>query len=230
MISLLVGTDLLQKLLINLLRFREHRYAVSEHTEGMFIQVGYYKVINVPCVFLHGCLPYVGKNPETALLLSRNLIELLQLGGSYLTSFASIIRFLSLKKSPKTSANNSKVILTAAINPETASYVHGLKWNHVTDRLAVSRGINCELIYSATMRSVPSFVSLLAKLARPSESGQGDGATLTGGEKENLIPPMLLAGLTTAATRSKKSARTLEMEVISQCAADSLNGTPACQF
>ena len=65
-------------------------------------------------------------------------------------------------------------------------------------------------------------VTSLARLARPSESGQGDGATLAGGEKENLIPPMLLAGLTTTATRSKKSARTLadtklEMEVISQC-------------
>ena len=43
---------------------------------------------------------------------------------------------------------------------------------------------------------------------------------LAGGEKENLIPPMLLAGLTTTATRSKKNARTLadiklEIEVIS---------------
>ena len=40
--------------------------------------------------------------------------------------------------------------------------------------------------------------------------------------KENLIPPMLLAGLTRTATRSKKNARNLadtklEMEVISQC-------------
>ena len=65
-------------------------------------------------------------------------------------------------------------------------------------------------------------VTSLARLARPSESGQGDGATLAGGGKENLMPPMLLAGLTTTATRSKKSARTLadtklEMEVISQC-------------
>ena len=65
-------------------------------------------------------------------------------------------------------------------------------------------------------------VALLAKLARPSESGQGDGATLAGGGKENLIPPMLLAGLATTATRSTKSARTLadrklEMEVIIQC-------------
>ena len=50
---------------------------------------------------------------------------------------------------------------------------------------------------------------------------------LTGGEKENLIPPMLLAGLTTTAVRSKKTARTLadtklEMEIISQCGSGGL--------
>ena len=54
-----------------------------------------------------------------------------------------------------------------------------------------------------------AIVASLAKVARPSESGQGDGAAFAGGEKENLIPPMLLAGLTSTATRSKKSARTL---------------------
>ena len=51
---------------------------------------------------------------------------------------------------------------------------------------------------------------------------------LVGGEKENLIPPMFLAGLTTTATRSKKNARTLadtklEMEVISQCGSGGLD-------
>ena len=71
-------------------------------------------------------------------------------------------------------------------------------------------------------------VASLAKVARPSESGQGDGAALAGVEKENLSPPMLLAGLTSTATRSKKSARTLadtrlEMEVISQCGSGGLD-------
>ena len=71
-------------------------------------------------------------------------------------------------------------------------------------------------------------VALLARAARPSESGQGDGATLARGEKENLIPPMLLAGLTTMATRSKKSTRfladtKLEMGVISQCGSGGLD-------
>ena len=67
----------------------------------------------------------------------------------------------------------------------------------------------------------------LAKVARPNESGQGDGAALARGEKENLIPPMLLTGLTSTATRSKKNARTLadtklKMEVISQCGSGGL--------
>ena len=65
-------------------------------------------------------------------------------------------------------------------------------------------------------------VAPLTNAGRSGESGQGDGATLTGGEKENLIPPMLLAGLTTTAKKSKKTARTLadtklDMEIISQC-------------
>ena len=71
-------------------------------------------------------------------------------------------------------------------------------------------------------------VASLAKAARPSESGQGDGATLAGGENEKLIPPLLLAELTTTATKSKKNARTLEhtkleMEVISQCGSGGLD-------
>ena len=71
-------------------------------------------------------------------------------------------------------------------------------------------------------------VTSLTSAGRSGENGQGDGATLAGGEKENLIPPMLLAGLTTTATKSKKTARTLadtklEMEIISQCGSGGLD-------
>ena len=73
-----------------------------------------------------------------------------------------------------------------------------------------------------------AIVASLAKVARPSESGQGGGAEFARGEKENLIPPMLIAGLTSTATRTKKSALTLadtklEMEVISQCGTGGLD-------
>ena len=87
-----------------------------------------------------------------------------------------------------------------------------------------SKTVNRKVVKSKASAVVAS----LARAARPSENGQGDGATLSGGEKENLIPPMLLAGLTTTATRSKKKARTLadpklEMEVISQCGSGGLD-------
>ena len=38
--SFFVGSDLLQSLLFVLMRFREHKYAVSADIEGMFMQVG----------------------------------------------------------------------------------------------------------------------------------------------------------------------------------------------
>ena len=38
--SLLVGPDLLQNLIFVLLRFRQHKYAVSADIEGMFLQIG----------------------------------------------------------------------------------------------------------------------------------------------------------------------------------------------
>ena len=65
-------------------------------------------------------------------------------------------------------------------------------------------------------------VMSLAKVSRPSEVGQGDGAKHGGREKENQVPPMLLAGLVSTASKAKKSERTLadtklEMGVISQC-------------
>ena len=65
---------------------------------------------------------YLGsvKNPETALRLSRSLVELYKLGGFNLTNFISNVPNLSSKLNPpKNSANNSKEIITAAINPET---------------------------------------------------------------------------------------------------------------
>ena len=81
-----------------------------------------------------------------------------------------------------------------------------------------SRAVNQRVVKSKASAVVASLTSA----GRSGESGQGDGATRTGGEKENLIPPMLLTGLTTTATKSKKTARTLadtklEMEIISQC-------------
>ena len=86
-----------------------------------------------------------------------------------------------------------------------------------------SRVVNQRVVKSKAKTVVTSLISA----GRSGESGQGDGVTPAGGEKENLIPPMLLAGLTVTATRSKKAARTLantklEMEIISQCGSGGL--------
>ena len=86
-----------------------------------------------------------------------------------------------------------------------------------------SRVVNQRVVKSKAKTVVTSLISA----GRSGESGQGDGATPVGGEKENLIPPMLLAGLTITTTRSKKTARTLadtklEMEIISQCGSGGL--------
>ena len=52
--------------------------------------------------------------------------------GLFLQSLFCNVPNFSLKLNPpKSSANNSKEIFTAAINPETASHALGLKWDHV---------------------------------------------------------------------------------------------------
>ena len=63
-----------------------------------------------------------------------------------------------------------------------------------------SRAVNPRVVKSKASAVVASLTSA----GRSGESGQGDGATLTGGEKENLIPPMLSAGLTMTAMKSKR--------------------------
>ena len=102
---------------------------------------------------------YLGsvKNPET---LSRSLVNLLKWGGFNLTKLISNVPNLPLKLNPpKTSENNSKEYFNAAINPETTSHALGLKWDHVTDTLVVSRGVNREGKDSVTQRSALSFAS-----------------------------------------------------------------------
>ena len=100
------------------------------------------------------------KKQETALTLTRTLVELLKLGGFNFKKIISKVSNLSLKLiPPKTSANNTKEILTAAIIPETASHVLSLKGDHINDTLVVSRGVNRELKDIVTQRSVLCFVS-----------------------------------------------------------------------
>ena len=68
-----------------------------------------------------------------------------------------------------------------------------------------STTVNSRMIKSKTNAAVTS----LAKVSHPNENGQGYRAAPSGGEKENLIPPMLLAGLISTASKSRKSVQTL---------------------
>ena len=66
----------------------------------------------------------------------------------------------------------------------------------------------------------------LVKVSRPNEAGQGD--VQGDREKENQVPPMLLAGFISTASKVKRSERTLadtrlEMEVIRQCGSGGLD-------
>ena len=81
---------------------------------------------------------------------------------------------------------------------------------------------------TVNQRMVKSVVASLAKVSRPNENGQVDCEAPGGGEKEHLIPPMLLAGLISTVLKSKMSAQTLTdtklgMEVISQCGSGRLD-------
>ena len=85
-----------------------------------------------------------------------------------------------------------------------------------------SRAVNQRVVKSKASTVVASLTSA----GRSGENGQGDGATL--GRKREPDTPMFLAGLTTTATKSKKTARTLadtklEMEIISQCGSGGLD-------
>ena len=127
---------------------------------------------------------------------------------------------------------NVSDVLTESVSEDSAAE------NHVVRNLPVRRAkkglkrlkgrTGSKIVNQKVVKSnANAVVDSLAKVARPNESGQGDGAALVGGEKENLIPPMLLAGLTSTATRSKKNAQKLadlklEMELISQCGSGGL--------
>ena len=119
-------------------------------------------------------------------------------------------------------ASLGKLMISVESDVLTESFTEGSADDHqIMRKLAVRRAkkglkrlkgrIGSKTVNQKALKSkANAVVASLAKVARPSESAQGDGAALAGGEKENLIPHMLLAaGLTSAATRSKKSARNL---------------------
>ena len=163
--SLLVGPDLLQNLIFVLLRFRQHKYAVSADIEGMFLQVGVREENQPSLRFLWREDPttimndYLDsfQNRDDALKLGRDLISLLKLGGFRLTKFVSNVPDVTTALDPENRESNSSVKNICA-SPDQ-SHVLGLKWDHVKDTLVVSRGVDRPLEKAITQRTVLSYVS-----------------------------------------------------------------------
>ena len=101
---------------------------------------------------------YLESSPtaEEATRKAKDLVNLLSLGGFKLTKFVSNVPTIppQLKTDP-TSPTESKEIPST----ENSSHVLGLKWNHSTDTLVVSRGTNPEVKPKVTQRIVLSLVS-----------------------------------------------------------------------
>ena len=90
--------------------------------------------------------------PEQALKLSKDLVELLKL-----TKLASNVK--EIQKKLCTSSDNLSQVKEILSSEDQESHVLGLKWDHVLDTLVVSRGVNRELKDTVTQRTVLSFVS-----------------------------------------------------------------------
>ena len=101
---------------------------------------------------------YLESSPtaEKATQKAKDLVKLLSLGGFKLTKFVSNVPTIppQLEADPTSPTEGKKIPST-----ENASHVLGLKWNHSTDTLVVSRGTNPEVKPKVTQRIVLSLVS-----------------------------------------------------------------------
>ena len=101
---------------------------------------------------------YLESSPtiEEATRKAKDLVKLLSLGGFKLTKFVSNVRTIP----PQVETDPSIPTETKEIpSTEESSHVLGLKWNHSSDTLVVSRGTNPEIKAKVTQRIVLSLVS-----------------------------------------------------------------------
>ena len=100
---------------------------------------------------------YLESSPtvEDASNKAKDLVKLLAKGGFKLTKFVSNVSQLPTKLEPDLTSNQEKEIPIA----EECSHVLGLKWNHSTDTLVVSRGTSHDTTKKITQRVVLSLVS-----------------------------------------------------------------------
>ena len=101
---------------------------------------------------------YLESSPtiEEATRKAKDLVKLLSLGGFKLTKFVSNVCTIP----PQVETDPSIPTETKEIpSTEESSHVLGLKWNHSSDTLVVSRGTNPEIKAKVTQRIVLSLVS-----------------------------------------------------------------------
>ena len=96
------------------------------------------------------------ESPERVLKRSKELVQLLHLGGFKLTKFVSNVPNLADRIDGSPQSTEPKVI---ASSKEESSHVLGLKWDHNNDTLVVSRGTSSTVTKSLTQRLVLSLVS-----------------------------------------------------------------------
>ena len=96
------------------------------------------------------------ESPERALIRSKQLVHLLHLGGFKLNKFLSKVPDLADRIDWSAQSTEPKVIVSSK---EESMQVLGLKWDHNTDTLVVSRGTNITITKSLTQRLVLSLVS-----------------------------------------------------------------------
>ena len=101
---------------------------------------------------------YLESSPtiEEATRKAKDLVKLLSLGGFKLTKFVSNVRTIppQVETDPTIPTETKEIPST-----EESSHVLGLKWNHSSDTLVVSRGTNPEIKAKVTQRIVLSLVS-----------------------------------------------------------------------
>ena len=101
---------------------------------------------------------YLESSPtvEEATRKAEDLVKLLSFGGFKLTKFVSNENSIPSRLEPQ---HDAKTEVKEIPRPEDSSHVLGLKWNHSTDTLVVSRGTNPEVKPTVTQRVVLSLVS-----------------------------------------------------------------------
>ena len=96
------------------------------------------------------------ESPERAIKRSKELVQLLHLGGFKLTKFVSNVPNLADRIDGSPQSTETKVIVSCQ---EDSSHVLGLKWDHTNDTSVVSRGTSCANTNSLMQRLVLSLVS-----------------------------------------------------------------------